>query len=63
LLTNMDNNKCARYNTALFIKAEIGDLGRFSSGDHLTSYAGLVPSTRSIGAVWRHGKITREESR
>jgi len=33
------------------------------SGDHLASYAGLVPSTRSSGGVERHGRITREGSR
>jgi len=32
-------------------------------GDHLASYAGLVPSTRSRGGVERHGRITREGSR
>jgi len=51
------------YYIALLIKAEVGDVGRFSSGDHLASYAGLVPSTRSSGGVERHGRITREGSR
>ncbi len=51
------------YYIALLIKAEMGDVGRFSSGDHLASYAGLVPSTKSSGGVERHGHITREESR
>jgi len=51
------------YYTALLVKAEVGDIGRFSSGDHLASYAGLVPSTRSSGGVERHGRITREGSR
>jgi transposase len=51
------------YYIALLIKAEVGDIGRFSSGDHLASYAGLVPSTRSSGGVERHGRITREGSR
>jgi len=51
------------YYIALLIKAEIGDVGRFSSCDHLASYAGLVPSTRSSGGVERHGRITREGSR
>jgi transposase len=35
------------YYTALLVKAEIGDVNRFRSGDHLCSYAGLVPSTHS----------------
>jgi transposase len=51
------------YYIALLVKAEIGDVARFSSGDHLASYAGLVPSTRSSGGVERHGRITREGSR
>jgi transposase len=51
------------YYVALLVKAEIGDVSRFSSGDHLASYAGLVPSTRSSGGVERHGGITRQGSR
>jgi len=51
------------YYIALLVKAEIGDVSRFRSGDHLASYAGLVPSTRSSGGVERHGRITREGSR
>ncbi len=51
------------YYVALLVKSEIGDVRRFSSGDHLASYAGLVPSTRSSGGVERHCGITREGSR
>ncbi len=51
------------YYTALLVKAEIGDISRFKSGDHLCSYAGIVPSTHSSGGVARHGRITREGSR
>jgi len=51
------------YYLALLIKAEIGDISRFRSGDHLCSYAGIVPSTHSSGGVARHGRITREGSR
>jgi transposase len=51
------------YYVGLLIKAEVGDVSRFSSGDHLASYAGLVPSTRSSGGVEGHGGITREGSR
>jgi transposase len=51
------------YYIALLVKAEIGDVSRFSGGDHLASYAGLVPSTCSSGGVERHGRITREGSR
>ena len=51
------------YYPALLIKAEIEDVSRFKSGDHLCSYAGIVPSTHSSGGVTRHGRITREGSR
>lgn len=51
------------YYIALLVKAEMGDINRFGSGDHLASYAGLVPSTHSSGGVTRHGRITREGSR
>ncbi|MEM1589253.1 MAG: IS110 family transposase [Thermoproteota archaeon] len=51
------------YYLALLVKAEIGDVNRFKSGDHLCSYAGLVPSTRSSGGVTKRGGITREGSR
>ncbi|MEM3718504.1 MAG: transposase [Candidatus Bathyarchaeia archaeon] len=51
------------YYLALLVKAEIGDVSRFKSGDHLCSYAGLVPSTYNNGGVTRHGGITREGSR
>ena len=50
------------YYLGLLIKAEIGDINRFISGDHLASYAGLVPSTKSSGGVERHGRITKEGS-
>ncbi|MFW6109088.1 MAG: IS110 family transposase [archaeon] len=51
------------YYIALLVKAEIGEISRFSSGNHLASYAGLVPSTHSSGGVTRHGRITKEGSR
>jgi len=47
------------YYTALLIKSEVGDINRFSDGDKLCSYAGLVPSTHSSGNMTRHGSITR----
>jgi len=50
------------YYIALLIKAEVGDIRRFSSCDRLASYAGLVPSTRSSGGVERHGRFTKEGS-
>ena len=51
------------YYIAPLVKAEVGDINRFRSGDHLASYACLVPSTHSSGGVTRHGRITREGSR
>ncbi|MEM3549974.1 MAG: transposase [Candidatus Bathyarchaeia archaeon] len=51
------------YYLALLVKAEVGDISRFKSGDHLCSYAGLVPSTYNSGGVARHGGITGEGSR
>lgn len=51
------------YYTALLVKAEVGDLNRFSTGEQLCSYAGIVPSTHSSAEVTRHGGITKEGSR
>jgi len=51
------------YYSALLVKSEVGDLNRFSDGDRLCSYAGLVPSTHASGGTVRHGGITREGSR
>ena len=51
------------YYIALLVKAEVGDVSRFRSGDHLASYSGLVPSTHSSGGVAKLGRITREGSR
>jgi len=51
------------YYTALLVKAEVGDVRRFKSGDHLCSYARIVPSIHSSGDITRHGGITREGSR
>jgi len=51
------------YYTALLTKSEIGDINRFSDGDKLCSYAGLVPSTHASGGTIRHGSITKQGSR
>ena len=51
------------YYTSLLVKSEIGDINRFSDGDKLCSYAGLVPSTHASGGTIRHGSITKEGSR
>jgi transposase len=50
------------YYIALLVKAEIGDINRFHTGDQLASYAGLAPSTHSSGGVTHHGRITKEGS-
>ena len=50
----------ARYYTAILVNAEIGDVERFHRKESMTSYSGLVPSTKSSGGVTRHGRITRE---
>lgn len=46
--------------TALLILAEVGDFGRFETGDSLANYAGLVPSRHQSGDHDRHGPITKE---
>jgi len=51
------------YYSALLVKSEVGDINRFSFGEKLCSYAGLVPSTHASGASVRHGGITKEGSR
>lgn len=48
--------------TALLILAEIGDIARFQGGNHLASYAGLVPSVRSTGGHIHLGSITKQGS-
>lgn len=40
---------------ALLLLAEIGPIARFHSAHELTSYAGLVPSTRNSGGKTAHG--------
>lgn len=49
--------------TALTIMAEVGDFSRFPTPDKLSSYAGLVPSSRSSGSTVRQGLITKQGSR
>ena len=43
--------------TAMLIMAEIGDLSRFPTSHDLTSFAGLVPTTRSSGGKTTHGSL------
>lgn len=49
--------------TALLIKSEIGDIGRFSNYKKLVSWAGLAPSLHQSGNVEYNGNITRQGSR
>ena len=51
------------YYAALLVLAEIGDVSRFPTARHLSSYAGLAPSTYASGGVVRHGAITKRGSR
>jgi len=51
------------YYSALLIHAEIGEVERFPSANHLCSYGGLVPSVHSSGGKIHHGHITKEGSR
>ncbi len=48
------------YYSALAIISEIGDIRRFLDAKKLTSYAGLVASTRKSNKITRHGHITKE---
>lgn len=49
--------------SVMLILAEIGDIGRFPSPQHLVSYSGLCPSTYQSGNTVRHGGITRRGSK
>ena len=51
------------YYSALLVKSEIGEVGRFAFAEKLCCYAGLVPSTHASGGVVSHGKITKEGSK
>lgn len=46
---------------AIFV-AEIGDVSRFPSPGHLTSWAGLTPRHRESDATVRRGRITKQGS-
>ena len=47
---------------ALTIRAEIGEIGRFPTGAHLASYAGLVPRVDMSAGHYRYGRITKRGS-
>jgi transposase len=49
--------------TALLIRSEIGDIGRFPDYKRLVSWAGLAPSLHQSGCVEIHGGITKQGSK
>ncbi len=49
--------------SALVILTEVGDITRFPTAKHLTSYAGLVPKVHQSGDVARTGRIHKEGPR
>ena len=48
---------------ALDIIAEIGEISRFSSADHLSSYSGLVPSVHQSGNTLDFGRLIKQSSK
>lgn len=49
--------------TALVVKSEIGDIGRFLNANKLCAYAGLIPSTYQSAEKTRFGRITKRGSK
>jgi transposase len=47
---------------ALTLRAEIGDISRFTRGPALACYAGLVPRVDASADRYHHGRITRDGS-
>lgn len=48
---------------SLLLAGEITPISRFPSADHLVSYAGLAPITRSSGGKTRHGRLPQQANR
>lgn len=48
---------------SLVLAAELTPIDRFPSADHLVSYSGLAPTTRSSGGKTRHGSIPEGANR
>lgn len=48
---------------SLLLVGEITPIARFPSADHLVSFAGLAPSTRSSGGSTRHGRLPSAANR
>ena len=51
------------YTVALALVAVLGDITRFTDGDHAAAYLGLVPSTHQSGEHCYHGPITKQGNR
>ena len=51
------------HHNALLILAEIGDVSRFSSGEKLASYCGLIPSVHISERRVRYGQMTQQGNR
>jgi transposase len=49
--------------SALFIKSEISDIGRFPNYKKLIAWAGLAPSLYQSESVERRGRITKQGSK
>jgi transposase len=50
------------YYGALLIFTEIADIHRFSNPEHLSSYAGLVPSVSQSASTCHYGGVSKEGS-
>lgn len=50
------------YFSAIAVLAEIGDVSRFTDGEKLCAYAGLVPSSHESGEFSARGRITHQGS-
>ena len=50
------------YYSAMMILAEIGDINRFPDSEKLTSYAGLVPSSKRSGETVKYGRIIKQSN-
>jgi transposase len=50
------------YYSAMMILTEIGDINRFPNSEKLTSYAGLVPSSKRSGERVKYGKIIKQSN-
>ena len=49
--------------TALLFLSEVGDISRFPTSSHLSSWVGLVPRVHQSGETLYHGRITKQGNR